>query len=349
MTLIVASGGGSVPRLCYTLETMNERDPESAPAHPAAAAAGDVDPWEPALPDTMADVGPRADPTVTTERNGLTAQDAPAVGGAERPLSLRSRSSYVTVIDRGEQVYVDAWNAAAAETAPAPAKPAGRSTLLLVREVVETGILALAIFLAVRGVIQNFRVEGSSMDPTYASGQYVLVNKLLYARLNFEPLEKVLPFLDLDDTSRHLFRGPKRGEVIVFHPPLPNSTDRDFIKRVIGLPGEHVQVKDGRVSINGRALEEPYLNNVQTFCGGQWCDVTLGGDEYFVMGDNRTNSSDSRLWGPIHENKVIGKAWFIYLPRDDFGPAPNQAPSLGDPTPAGSGSVRPVQPAATRP
>ncbi|MBI2761816.1 MAG: signal peptidase I [Chloroflexi bacterium] len=328
---------------------MNERDPESAPAHPAGPAAGDVDPWEPALPDTMADVEPRADPTVTTERNGLAAQDAVAGGGTERPLSLRSRARSTTVIDRGEQVYIDAWDTAAAETAPAPAKPAGRSTLLLVREVVETGILALAIFLAVRGVIQNFRVEGSSMDPTYASGQYVLVNKLLYARLNFAPLDKVLPFLDLDGASRQLFRGPKRGEVIVFQPPLPNSADRDFIKRVIGLPGERVQVRDGRVSINGRALEEPYLRNVQTFCGGQWCDVTLDSDQYFVMGDNRTNSSDSRLWGPIREDKVIGKAWFIYLPRDDFGPAPNQAPVLGDPASAGSGSERQVQPATTRP
>ena len=328
---------------------MNERDPESAPADPAGPPARAVDPWEPALPDTAADVETRADPTVTTERNGAVAPQTAAGIATERPLSLRSRPNTATVIDRGEQVYVDAWDAAATEAAPAPAPQAGRSTLLLVREVVETGILALAIFLAVRGVIQNFRVEGSSMDPTYASGQYVLVNKLLYARLNFEPLEKVLPFLDLDDTGRHLFRGPRRGEVIVFHPPLPNSTERDFIKRVIGLPGEHVQVRDGRVTINGRELEEPYLHNVQTFCGGQWCDVTLGGDQYFVMGDNRTNSSDSRLWGPIHEDEIIGKAWYIYLPKDDFGPAPNQAPILGDPAPAGSGSQRPLQPATTRP
>jgi signal peptidase I len=228
--------------------------------------------------------------------------------------------------DRGEQIFIDAWDAADREAAPVIAAHKRRSNMLLARELVETLILALFIFMAVRGVVQNFRVEGSSMDPTYNSGQYVLVNKALYARLNLDKLGKVLPFIDSEDTARHLFRGPKRGEVVVFHPPLPNSFDRDFIKRVIGLPGDHVQVRDGRVFVNGQELQEQYLRSAQTFCGGQWCDVTLGEDEYYMMGDNRTNSSDSRLWGPVRGNRIIGKTWLIYLPFGDFGPAPNQAP-----------------------
>jgi signal peptidase I len=228
--------------------------------------------------------------------------------------------------ERGEQIFIDAWDAADREAAPSIAAHKRRSNLLLARELVETLILALFIFMAVRGVVQNFRVEGASMDPTYHSGQYVLVNKALYMRVNLKTIGKFLPFIDSEDTAWHLFRGPKRGEVVVFHPPLPNSFERDFIKRVIGLPGDHVQVRDGRVFVNGQELQEQYLRNVQTFCGGQWCDITLGEDEFYVMGDNRTNSSDSRLWGPVPAKNVIGKTWLIYLPFGDFGPAPNQKP-----------------------
>ncbi|MFN8559367.1 MAG: signal peptidase I [Dehalococcoidia bacterium] len=206
-----------------------------------------------------------------------------------------------------------------------------RAKLMTVREVVETAILAVLIFGVVRALVQNFRVEGASMDPTYASGQYVIVNKAIYARLDLGPLTDALSFIGSGDAGRHVFRGPRRGEVVVFHPPLPGSAERDFIKRVMGLPGDHVQVRDNRVFVNGLEVQEPYLGGTPTYCGGQWCDVRLGDDEYYVMGDNRTNSSDSRLWGPIHADKIIGKTWLIYLPASDFGPAPNQAPNLVEP------------------
>jgi signal peptidase I len=265
---------------------------------------------------------------------------------AEAPLNGSLAEPVTDTIElrppKGEPVFIDAWDAAERAAAPVIAARKRRSTLLLTRELVETLILALAIFIAVRAVVQNFRVEGSSMDPTYATGQYVLVNKALYARVDLEALSRFLPFIDTDGGDRYLFRGPRRGEVIVFHPPLEHSYDRDFIKRVIGLPGDHVQVKDGRVYVNDRELVEPYLRNAQTFCGGQWCDVRLGPDEYFVMGDNRTNSSDSRLWGPVPAANVIGKAWMVYLPLQDFGPAPNQAPILG--TPVAAGAAIPVRP-----
>ena len=254
-------------------------------------------------------------------------------GIGARPLSLRPRADSDGP-ERGDQLFVDAWDAHAVLTTPKDlSRERRRSTALFAKELVETGILALTIFILVRGVIQNFRVEGSSMDPTYATGQYVLVNKLLYTRIDFGPLTNVLPFLN--EGKHNLIHPPQRGDVIVFHPPLPNSDDRDFIKRVIGLPGDTVKVQNGKVSVNGQELGEPYLRNTQTFCGGQWCDLTLGPDQYFVMGDNRTNSSDSRLWGPIRREAIIGKSWWIYLPRADFGPAPNQRPELG-PAPAGA-------------
>ncbi len=310
---------------------MVEQDPAASPG------AADAPSWQP--------------PGVWVGRPAWPVDGYQALGGDE-PTGLRSGAGVIAgplpgTFDRGEQVFIDAWDAWARESAPAPAVR-GRSALLLAREVVETALLAVAIFLAVRAVVQNFRVEGSSMDPTYATGQYVLVNKILYQRVNLAPLTRMLPFLHLDSSERYLFRGPRRGEVIVFHPPLPSMPsggERDFIKRVIGLPGEHVVIRDGRVYIDGQELVEPYLHNVQTHCGSQWCDVVLGPDQYFVMGDNRANSSDSRLWGPVSGDKIIGKAWFVYLPLDDFGPAPNQQPVLagslaapGNAAPAAGGS-----------
>lgn len=233
--------------------------------------------------------------------------------------------------DAGSLMYVQAWDAHAEGAHVGEARRQRQHNLRVVREIVETGILALVIFLGVRSVVQNFRVEGMSMDPTYETGQYVLVNKALYSRLNLRAISRWVPLWDSDNSARYIFRPPHRGDVVVFEPPIPNRGDRDFIKRIIGEPGDHVVVKDGRVSVNGRQLFEQYIPNVQTFCGGQYCDVTLGPDEYYVMGDNRANSSDSRLWGPVHGDKMVGKSWLIYLPFSDFGAAPNGAPDMGPP------------------
>jgi signal peptidase I len=233
--------------------------------------------------------------------------------------------------DSGSLVYVQAWDAHAQGAHAGETRRQRQHNLRVVREIVETGILALVIFLGVRSIVQNFRVEGMSMDPTYETGQYVLVNKALYARLDLGALSKWVPFWDSDNGARYVFHPPHRGDVVVFEPPIPNRGDRDFIKRIIGEPGDHVVVKDGRVSVNGRQLHEQYIPNVQTFCGGQYCDVTLGPDEYYVMGDNRANSSDSRLWGPVRGDRIVGKSWLIYLPFGDFGAAPNGAPEMGPP------------------
>lgn len=230
--------------------------------------------------------------------------------------------------DDGSAAYVAAWDAHVRRTGHLSERKRRDQNLRLAREVLETAIFALIMFLGVRLIVQNFRVEGLSMDPTYETGQYVLVNKALFSRLNLDAISDWVPVWDSDDRARYLFRRPHRGDVVVFHPPIANSNDRDFIKRVIGEPGDRVEIRDGRVFVNGRLVDETYLPPVQTTCFGQYCEVTLGADEYYVLGDNRPNSSDSRYWGPVSGDKIVGRAWLIYLPFSDFGPAPNGAPTL---------------------
>jgi len=107
---------------------------------------------------------------------------------------------------------------------------------------------------------------------------------------------------------------PDRGNIIVFHPPPQMGGDsKDFIKRVIGKPGDTVDVHDNVVTVNGQQVEEPYIKQ-RTDCQGQYCHVVLGSDQYYVMGDNRPNSSDSRFWGPVQANKIIGTARSLVRP-----------------------------------
>ncbi len=194
------------------------------------------------------------------------------------------------------------------------------------RELVETVILAILIFLAVKAVVQNFRVEGSSMEPSLHGEQYLLVNKAIYFRLDMDQVHKFLPFIpgDGDDRDRHLFRSPNRGDVIVFK--FPGDTDRDFIKRVIGIPGDTVEVKDATVFINGSPLVEDYVLAAPNYTYGP---KTVPAGHYFVLGDNRRNSFDSHAWGAscssqqncdfVPEENIIGQAWLSYWPFDELG------------------------------
>ena len=120
------------------------------------------------------------------------------------------------------------------------AESRGESARSLVWEIIQTVLLTIAIFLAVRSVVQNFRVEGASMDPTLHTGQYLLINKVLYARADGTLLEGFVPDATPQDTPNFIFGGPQRGDIIVFL--SPGQTDKDFIKRVIGLPGETVRI-----------------------------------------------------------------------------------------------------------
>lgn len=156
----------------------------------------------------------------------------------------------------------------------------------LVREIAETIALTLLIFLAVRFAVQSFRVDGQSMEPGLYTNEYVLVDKVAY-----------------------LFSQPQRGDVIVFHYPL--DTSKDFIKRVIGLPGDTIHTTSTEVIVDGQVLHEPYISQPFNFGSSTW---TLGPGQYFVMGDNRDNSLDSRTWGPLNKSYIIGKAVVVYWP-----------------------------------
>ena len=178
------------------------------------------------------------------------------------------------------------------------------------REIIEAVALALIVFLVIQTGVRNFKVEGASMQPTLEGGQYLLVNKLVYFRLDKERLSRVIPFWNVQQsTGQFSLRPPQRGEVIVFH--YPRDTTKDFVKRVIGLPGEKIEVEGGDVFIDGKLLGEPYLRSRDTSSAKA---TILGDNEYYVMGDNRRGSNDSRNWGPVASELVLGKVWFVYWP-----------------------------------
>jgi signal peptidase I len=176
-------------------------------------------------------------------------------------------------------------------------------------EVVETLILTAVIFLVVQTfVAQPFKVEGGSMETTVLPDQYVLIDKLTPHWASFA-----------------------RGDIVVLQPPEAYQPENGvpFIKRVIGLPGDRVELKDGTVYVNGTALDEPYVftrDGVR-----QTTDPTPGGPsdwlvpagQIFVMGDHRQNSADSRIFGPVDISHVIGRAWLRYWPIDSFGLLPS--------------------------
>ena len=160
----------------------------------------------------------------------------------------------------------------------------------LAREIVETVALTLIIFLVIRFAIQSYRVEGVSMQPGLHDNEYVLVNKIAY-----------------------LFHAPERGDVIVFHFPL--DTSKDFIKRVIGLPGDTITVDSTSVRVDGVLLNEPYISERANPQGQRW---TVPVNGYFVMGDNRPASDDSRDWGYVPRDDIVGKAVIVYWPLGNW-------------------------------
>ncbi|HYM16445.1 MAG TPA: signal peptidase I [Dehalococcoidia bacterium] len=199
----------------------------------------------------------------------------------------------------------------------------GERARRVARELAETVILALLIFFAVKAVVQNFRVEGASMEPSLQTNQYLLVNKAIYFRVNMDRIHKFLPFIPGDNGHpRYLFRAPRRGDVIVFKFPL--DTSRDFIKRVIGVPGDTVEVKNETVYINGSPLKENYIAQTPNYTYGP---KTVPPGMYFVLGDNRRFSYDSHSWTCpqqqvcdfVPESDIIGQAWFRYWPLDVMG------------------------------
>jgi signal peptidase I len=203
-----------------------------------------------------------------------------------------------------------------AQSVPRPASEAAVTPRRksLVREYVEAIAIAILLALVIRTfVVQAFTIPSGSMMDTLLVGDYILVNKFLYG--------PELPF-----TDRHLpgLRNPQRGDIIVFK--YPQDEKRDFIKRIVGVPGDTVQVRGAQVFINGRPLNEPYVKGpparahvgAPSYCGYAYaCEPTVvPPDSYFVMGDNRDNSQDSRYWGFVKRDKIKGKAFLIYWSWD---------------------------------
>jgi signal peptidase I len=187
-------------------------------------------------------------------------------------------------------------------------------------ELLQTIVLTLAIFLGVRSVVQNFRVEGASMEPTLETAQYLLISKASYFHIEGTPLDRFLPTTRQGSTD-YLFGGPQRGDVVVFK--APTQPDKDFIKRIIGLPGDTILVKNGVVYVNGTALGEAYIHYPATYTypfDGQ--PKQIPDANYFVLGDNRPNSSDSHLGWVVPVDNLIGKAWISYWPPTDWGIMP---------------------------
>lgn len=181
-----------------------------------------------------------------------------------------------------------------AEVLPAPL-PKRKSWGPALREMLETILMTVVIFFMIRFAVENYRIEGFSMEPNFHDGQFLLVNKVWYK---------------IDH--------PQRGDVIIFHFPL-NET-KNYIKRVIGLPGETVQVRAGRVYVNDVLMQEQFPFNHAYY---DWGPITLSPDEYFVLGDNRPESSDSHFWGPVPSKDIVGKAWVSYWPPQLWGVVPD--------------------------
>ncbi len=161
------------------------------------------------------------------------------------------------------------------------------------REMVETILLTLLIYVLIRTfLIENYRVEGRSMTPTLEDQQFLIVNKLDYR-----------------------LREPERGDIVVFLDP--RNENLKLIKRIIGLPGELVEVRNGQVYIDGQALDEPYVRNQ---AGYSEPAERVPEGQFYVLGDNRANSSDSHNWGTLAEDKIVGRAWFSYWPPELWGP-----------------------------
>ena len=200
-----------------------------------------------------------------------------------------------------------------AKTSAYPLNPPRVRRKSALREYAEAIAIAILLALVIRTlIVQAFTIPSGSMMDTLLVGDYILVNKFLYG-----------PEVPLVEWRTPALRDPHRGDIIVFK--YPQDEKRDFIKRIVGTPGDEVQVKGHTVFVNGKPLKEPYVKfsdtaagRSSTYCGYAYgCEPTIvPPDSYFVMGDNRDNSQDSRYWGFVKRDKIKGKAFLIYWSWD---------------------------------
>ncbi len=172
------------------------------------------------------------------------------------------------------------------------------ATKSFAKEVLQTLLLTALIFFGTRLAVQNYRVEGSSMYGTLHNSEFVLVNKLAYTRSE-----------------------PRHGDIIVFN--YPEDPSEQFVKRIIALPGDSIEIRQGNVYVNGEKIIEPYIDRGAQLAGFANRDElsvrTVPAESYFVMGDNRRGSRDSREWGFLPRKYIVGKVWLAYWPPPDFG------------------------------
>lgn len=213
------------------------------------------------------------------------------------------------------------------------ADPAPRLVRSLPRMVLETVLLVLVLYVALRVFLIPYQVDGASMSPDLRDGERVFVHRLAYTDLDVDALWNVLPW---EHRSGHdeifIPAPPERGDIVVVQPPVAST--EPYIKRVIGLPGERVTFREGLVFIDGMALTEPYIEGAITSCMyGPWCSLTVPEDAVFVLGDNRQDSTDSRSFGTIAYDHIIGQAVFSNWPLEKIGPVEHPVYNVTAPAP----------------
>jgi signal peptidase I len=176
----------------------------------------------------------------------------------------------------------------------------------VLRDWVESIIVAFLLAMVIRAfVVQAFKIPTGSMRMTLLEGDLILVNKFIYGAK--------VPFMNLRLPA---LREPKRGDVLVFI--YPEDKDKDFIKRLVGLPGETVEIKGGSIYINDKPAQEPVFNRVYYYnrgdFGAEGQKITVPKGSYFVLGDNSASSKDSRYWGFVPKDNLLGKALIVYWP-----------------------------------
>jgi signal peptidase I len=225
-----------------------------------------------------------------------------APNGTEKPPPPDAQGKRLTTIPGARFTAPDKMSPSAKKS-PQRRLLAEPSRLRMVREVLETITLTILMFMVFRFAVQNYRVDGHSMAPTLQDQQYILVDKAAY-----------------------LFHPPQRGDIIVFAYPVDPT--QDYVKRIIGIPGDRVQVdQNGVVSVNGVKLNEPYISASPDPYAPT--NMVLRADQYFVLGDNRGDSSDSRVWGPVPRQNIIGKASVVYWPLTALHFIPGESAVFG--------------------
>lgn len=198
-----------------------------------------------------------------------------------------------------------------------PKGPGPRQRFRLLRELKPLLLIVLVVFAGVRMFFQPYEVDGASMSPTIANGNRLFVNRSAYAHVDLPALGDIYPFGD-----------PRRGDIIVLESDR-TSRSAPYIKRIIGLPGETITYTEGIVIVDGEPLVEDYINGAVTGCYvPTHCSITIPQGHVYVLGDNRRDSEDSRFFGPVPMEDIVGKAFFSNWPYEDIGPI--QHPDYGE-------------------